>query len=76
VGREGGHSEALAVIPLALGDQVFGVAAFGWDEDRRFDYEDRQFLAALRDQCAQALERARLYELERETARTLGSPRQ
>jgi GAF domain-containing protein/anti-sigma regulatory factor (Ser/Thr protein kinase) len=64
-------SRAVAVLPLALADQVFGVAAFAWDECRPFDQEDRQFLDALADQAAQALERLRLYEQERESARTL-----
>lgn len=65
------RSVALAVIPLALGEQVFGVATFGWDSPQRFEEDDADFLESLADQCAQALERARLYELERETARTL-----
>jgi signal transduction histidine kinase len=33
---------------------------------RRFDADDRELLKALAGQCAQALERARLYEAERE----------
>lgn len=65
------RSVALAVIPLALGEQRFGVATFGWDEPRTFEDDEAQFLEALADQCSQALERARLYEVERETARTL-----
>jgi GAF domain-containing protein/anti-sigma regulatory factor (Ser/Thr protein kinase) len=65
------RSAAVAAIPLALGEQVFGVATVGWDEPRSFGADETQFLAALADQCAQALERARLYEVERETARTL-----
>jgi len=70
---EGGidRSVALAVIPLALGEQRFGVATFGWDEPRAFGEDEARFLAALSDECSQALERARLYELERETARIL-----
>lgn len=65
------RSVSLAVIPLALGEQQFGVATFGWDEPRAFEEDEERFLEALGDQCSQALERARLYELERETARTL-----
>ncbi|MGH9224879.1 MAG: SpoIIE family protein phosphatase, partial [Acidimicrobiales bacterium] len=65
------HSVALAVIPLALGPHVFGVAGFGWDGPRPFSDDDARFLEAVADQCAQALERARLYEVEREAARTL-----
>ena len=65
------RSVSLAVIPLALGEQRFGVATFGWDEPRAFEEDEERFLEALGDQCSQALERARLYELERATARTL-----
>jgi len=65
------RSVALAVIPLALGPHAFGVATFGWDEPRSFGDDEARFLEAVADQCAQALERARLYEVEREAARTL-----
>ena len=65
------RSVALAVIPLALGPHAFGVATFGWDEPRIFGEDEARFLEAVADQCAQALERARLYEVEREAARTL-----
>jgi PAS domain S-box-containing protein len=64
------QSDPLAAVPLVLGDKVFGVAVFGWDEPRRLS-DDVQLLEALAGQCAQALERARLYEVERQTARTL-----
>ena len=70
-----GHEEwsdvSVAAIPLALGRQDFGVAAFGWDDEHEFGTDERQFLEALGNQCSQALERARLYENERETAHLL-----
>ena len=62
--------DTLAAVPLVLGDAVFGVAVFGWDEPRRLS-DEAPLLEALAGQCAQALERARLSEVERETARTL-----
>ena len=65
------RSRVLAVIPLVLGDHAFGVAAFGWDTDRRLGRDEVQFLESLAGQASQALERARLYETERETARVL-----
>ena len=40
--------------------------ALSFANPRTFDDDDRQLLRALADQCAQALERARLYEAERE----------
>ncbi|MGH9278998.1 MAG: GAF domain-containing protein, partial [Acidimicrobiales bacterium] len=64
-----GRSVALAILPLALGDQAFGIVAFGWDHPRAFEQDEVQFLESLAGQCSQALERARLYEVERETAR-------
>lgn len=66
-----GRSMSVAAIPLTLESQEFGVAAFGWDRPHRFGPDESQFLEALAHQCSQALERARLYESERETARTL-----
>jgi len=66
-----GRSLALAAIPLALDRQDFGVAVFGWDAHHRLGDDERQFLEALGNQCSQALERARLYDGERETARVL-----
>lgn len=65
------RSVALAVLPLALGERTFGVVALGWDHPRVYEPDEVQFLEALAGQCSQALERARLYELERETATTL-----
>ena len=60
-----GHA-AIAFVPLRLQDRAVGVMALSFAEPRTFDDDDRQLLSALADQCAQALERARLYEAERE----------
>ena len=60
-----GH-EAIAFVPLRLQDRAVGVMALSFANPRTFDDDDRQLLTALADQCAQALERARLYEAERE----------
>lgn len=62
-----GH-EAIAFIPLSALDGPIGVMALSFAEARAFDGDDRDLLKALADQCAQALERARLYESE-QTAR-------
>ena len=40
--------------------------ALSFANPRTFDDDDRELLRALADQCAQALERARLYEAERQ----------
>ncbi len=57
---------ATAALPLRRGHgRPFGVLAFNFDAPRDFDTDDRTLLSALADQCAQALERARLFEAER-----------
>ncbi len=53
---------AWAVLPLATTDAPFGVLAFGFPAPREFSAADRAYLTALADQCAQALERATLFE--------------
>lgn len=55
-------------VPLAVGGVVIGVMSLRFAEERPFDTETRGLIEAIAGQCAQALERARLYEAER-TAR-------
>ncbi|HEV2149374.1 MAG TPA: GAF domain-containing protein [Longimicrobiaceae bacterium] len=62
-------AEAWAVLPLMAGGRVLGAAAFGFADPRAFSAADRDFLATLAEQCAQALERARLDEAERRARR-------
>jgi GAF domain-containing protein/CHASE3 domain sensor protein len=66
--REGGH-EAVAVLPLAIEGAAIGGLAVSFDEVRDFSQEERGFLIAVADLCAQALDRARLYEATRADAR-------
>jgi signal transduction histidine kinase/CheY-like chemotaxis protein len=54
--------EAIAVIPLSVRGRMLGAMALSFDEPRVFDEDDRTFILALGRQCAQALDRARLYE--------------
>ena len=56
---------AAAVLPLVWGGRTLGSLAFRYGEPRPFDDALRDFLATFARQCAQALERARLYALER-----------
>ncbi|MEZ5102023.1 MAG: SpoIIE family protein phosphatase [Thermoleophilia bacterium] len=60
--------EAVAFLPLESGGRVLGAVAFTYDEPRPFDEDDRALLLLLADQCAQGLERARMFAHERETA--------
>ena len=56
-------SQAYAVLPLLVEDRVLGGINFGFDHPRRFDPDERAFMTALAQQCAQALERARLTDV-------------
>lgn len=57
-------TEALAVLPLRVGERVIGVMSLGFGAPAAFSESDRRYLLTLTEQCAQALERARLYDAE------------
>jgi GAF domain-containing protein len=59
-----GHDVAIACLPLALEGRPVGALAFTFDSARRFDDEERTFLELLAQNCAQAMDRARLYGAE------------
>ncbi len=63
------HLEAAAVIPIVLRERPLGVIVFAFAEARDFSEPERSFMLALAHQCAQALERIRLYEAERDLRR-------
>jgi signal transduction histidine kinase len=54
-----------AVLPLSVGERRLGALSLCFPEERAFLPAERAFLEALGDQCAHALERARLYGAER-----------
>ena len=59
-------SRATAALPLADAEaRVIGALAFNYATPRTFDAEARAFKEAVARQCAQALERARLFAAER-----------
>ena len=60
-----------AVLPLTARGRVLGTLAVRVPHDRRCDGPERLFLADLADRAGVALENARLYEQERQIARTL-----
>ena len=62
--QPGGY-EAYAAAPLEIEGRAIGAINYTFAERRAFAPEDRTFLAAMARQCAQALERARLFEAER-----------
>jgi GAF domain-containing protein len=57
---------SFAVLPLMGEDAPIGVLSLGFDEERTFEDAERRFLVAMADQCAVTLERARLYDSERQ----------
>jgi GAF domain-containing protein len=63
-GRLGG---GWAALPLAGTNGVVGALVLGFDEGRALDADDRAWLLAVAGQCAQAIERSRLYDVERTT---------
>ncbi|HUQ41196.1 MAG TPA: GAF domain-containing protein, partial [Candidatus Limnocylindrales bacterium] len=65
----GATREALAVVPLIGGESPLGVVSLGYGERRAFDAGLREYILALGSRCAQAMERARFYEAEREARR-------
>ncbi|AFY84739.1 hybrid sensor histidine kinase/response regulator [Oscillatoria acuminata] len=56
--------QALAAIPLILQGQPIGAMGLSFVETREFSPEDRAFMVALSQQCAQAIARSQLYQAE------------
>jgi GAF domain-containing protein len=55
-------NQATASVPLVANDRCLGVLGLSFSVRQSFDEDARLFITTLADQCAQALERARLYE--------------
>lgn len=65
VSRQIGH-QAMAVLPLlSRQGRPLGALGMAYTRPHRFSDEERGFVRALAEQCAVALDRARLYESER-----------
>jgi PAS domain S-box-containing protein len=62
--RAATETKASACIPLIVGGKAVGVLGLSFPEPGAREEEDRQFMLSLARQCAQALERARLFEAE------------
>ncbi|MDQ3997975.1 MAG: PAS domain S-box protein, partial [Gemmatimonadota bacterium] len=62
--REYGFA-ATAVLPLVVAGTTVGTLGINYEAPQPFDAGKRAYLAAVAQQCAQALERARLFEAER-----------
>jgi PAS domain S-box-containing protein len=60
-----------AALPLRYGGRALGLLELGFAAPRELSDDERTFLIACAGQCAQALERARLYEQQRDVAQVL-----
>lgn len=58
-------TQAAVAIPLMIENRVIGSLGLSFAQPRQFSETDCAFMITLARQCAQALERARLYESER-----------
>ncbi|KYG07727.1 hypothetical protein BE21_27745 [Sorangium cellulosum] len=56
-------------VPMTLGDRTLGVLGVTYLDTCQISEDDRSFMTTLAQQCAQALERARLYEAEQRARR-------
>ena len=59
-------SQAFAALPLSVEGHAIGVLGLSFGEAKHFTEAEREFMLTLASQCAQALERARLYEIEQQ----------
>lgn len=57
--------QARMAVPLKVEERIIGAIGLTFAEAHTYNEDERAFLIALAQQCAQALERARLYEVER-----------
>jgi K+-sensing histidine kinase KdpD len=65
ISQRAGYGATISV-PLMLAGRIIGVMSLRFAESRPFDADDRDLILAIAGQCAQALERARLFDAERE----------
>jgi len=61
--------EGYAAIPLVYGNDAIGVLTFNSRGPRAYTEAERDYLRAIAAHCAQAIERARLFDAEREARR-------
>jgi hypothetical protein len=59
-------SQALVAFPLIVEGRIIGAMGLSFPKPQKFSEDDYAFMLALAHQCAQALERARLYETEQQ----------
>ncbi|MEA2684980.1 MAG: hypothetical protein QOE93_175, partial [Actinomycetota bacterium] len=62
------RNQAFAIVPVFAGDHPMGAIALAWAEPRTFSEDDTRFFDAIGQQAGQALDRARFYATEHESA--------
>ncbi|HTT90547.1 MAG TPA: SpoIIE family protein phosphatase [Acidimicrobiales bacterium] len=62
---------AWAILPMAVHGTRFGVLSVGWEQSRKFSSDDSALLAVIANQCAIAVDRARLEDVEHSERETL-----
>ena len=62
--RAEGADGAAVGLPLLVSERPIGALGLAFATDRRFSDEERAFMSLLAQQCAQAIDRSRLYEAE------------
>jgi serine phosphatase RsbU (regulator of sigma subunit)/PAS domain-containing protein len=68
----GGKGAPTASVPLRAGDRTLGALGFRFARGHVFGEGERAFAITLGEQCAYALERARVYDAERRSRGALG----
>jgi signal transduction histidine kinase len=63
-------NQAAAAVPLLIDGRAIGVLGLSFVVEQSFDEEDREFIGGLVDQCATAIERARLFDRATRANRT------
>ena len=58
-------SNSTVCIPLKVNEQIIGGFNLSFAVEKPYDPNEEAFFVALAQQCAQSLERARLYEIEK-----------
>ena len=67
----GGRGAPTASVPLHTGERPIGALGFRFPRGHRFSRADHALVSSLGDHCAQALERARLYDAEHRSREAL-----
>ena len=62
------RNQAFAIVPVSAGADPVGALALGWAEPRTFADDEVRFLDAIGQQAGQALDRARYYAAEHQSA--------